>query len=177
MPANITVAFAIVQVPDAAPSVSVVAAPKALTVVLVVLYTVAVVPVRTPIVFADKTPVACIVLDAVIVVNAPVLGVPLPIVPGAAHVAPSRKLAFRFDTTVVLATVNGAVPVATVLVMTPENAPVVAASAASVVAPVTPKVDANADAPVTASVPVSVVFPPTASAPVTVHDGTVSGPA
>jgi hypothetical protein len=46
-------------------------------------------------------------------VNVPTFGVPEPIGPGAAKVAPFKLEAFRFGTFVVDATVNGAVPVAT----------------------------------------------------------------
>ena len=71
------------------------------------------------------------VLLAVKVVNDPEPGVVLPIEPGAANVAPPNNDAFRLATTVVEATVNGAVPVARVDVMTPlaeivVNAPVLA---------------------------------------------------
>ena len=59
-------------------------------------------------------PVPDTVLDALNVVKAPVLAVPLPIAPGAANVAPPNELAFKLATTVVEATVNGAVPVAMV---------------------------------------------------------------
>lgn len=48
------------------------------------------------------------------VVNAPVPGVVPPIAPGEANVAPPRDEAFRFATFVVLVTVKGAVPTATV---------------------------------------------------------------
>jgi len=48
------------------------------------------------------------------VVNTPVDGVVLPIAPVAAKVAPLRDDAFKFGTLVVLATMSGAVPVATV---------------------------------------------------------------
>lgn len=50
---------------------------------------------------------------ALMVVKAPVDGVPPPIAPGAANVAPLRELALRLATFVVEATVNGAVPVVT----------------------------------------------------------------
>jgi hypothetical protein len=56
---------------------------------------------------------------AVIVVNAPVFGVVLPIVPGATQVFPSNCETFRFGTTVVLVIENGAVPVASVDVNCP----------------------------------------------------------
>jgi hypothetical protein len=51
---------------------------------------------------------------ALSVVNAPVDAVVLPMAPGAANVAPLRELALRLGMLVVLATTNGAVPVATV---------------------------------------------------------------
>lgn len=54
---------------------------------------------------------------ALMVVNAPVPGVPLPIGPGAANVAPASDDAFKFGTLVVLAITNGAVPVASVEVI------------------------------------------------------------
>ena len=44
-------------------------------------------------------------------VNAAVPGVPLPIDPGEANVAPSRKLAFKLSTFTLLATTRGAIPV------------------------------------------------------------------
>jgi hypothetical protein len=70
------------------------------------------------------------------VVNAPVLAVPDPIAPGAANVAPFRLLAFRLATLVVEATVNGAVPVATVLAYdVADTAPVPSMSATFVVPP------------------------------------------
>ena len=52
-------------------------------------------------------------------VNAPGLGVPppMPDAPVSAHVWPRSRDAFRLVTAVVLATTNGAVPVATVLVI------------------------------------------------------------
>jgi len=59
------------------------------------------------------------VLEANSVVKAPELGVPPPIAPGAANVAPLKELAFRFGTLVVLATEKGAVPVANVEVIWP----------------------------------------------------------
>jgi hypothetical protein len=59
-------------------------------------------------------PVPVIAPVAVSVVNAPVDAVPPPIAPGAAKVAPLRLEAFRLATLVVLVTVNGAVPIATV---------------------------------------------------------------
>lgn len=62
---------------------------------------------------------------SVIVVNLAVPGVVLPIAPGAAKVAPFKDEALKFATFVVLVTVNGAVPVACVLV-TVVNRPVVA---------------------------------------------------
>ena len=49
------------------------------------------------------------------VVKAPVLGVPLPIAPGAANVLPFRVLEFKLATLVVLDTIKGAVPVAILL--------------------------------------------------------------
>ena len=48
------------------------------------------------------------------VVKLPVFGVPPPIAPGAANVAPPRDAALRLATWVVDATTNGAVPVVTV---------------------------------------------------------------
>ena len=51
------------------------------------------------------------------VVNAPVLGVPLPMAPGAAKVAPLKEEAFKLATLVVLAMEKGAVPVASVLLI------------------------------------------------------------
>jgi hypothetical protein len=54
------------------------------------------------------------------VVKAPVLGVPLPMGPGAAKVAPLSDEAFKFATFVVEVTTNGAVPVARVEVICPE---------------------------------------------------------
>lgn len=51
---------------------------------------------------------------ALSVVNAPVPGVPEPMAPGAAKVAPFKLLAFKLATLVVEATENGAVPVARV---------------------------------------------------------------
>ena len=53
-------------------------------------------------------------------------GVVEPIAPGAAKVAPFKKLEFKFATTVVDATLNGAVPVACVEVITPLTAKLVA---------------------------------------------------
>ena len=60
-----------------------------------------------------ENPVPLTVLLAARVVNAPVEGVVLPTGPGAAKVAPPNCEAFRFGTTVVLATLSGAVPVVT----------------------------------------------------------------
>ena len=54
--------------------------------------------------------------DADIVVNAPELATVLPMEPGLANVLPFNVLAFKLGTFVVDATVNGAVPVLTVLV-------------------------------------------------------------
>lgn len=59
------------------------------------------------------------VVVALKVVKAPVLGVPLPIAPGAAKVAPLSEDAFKFATLVVLETTSGAVPVAIVDVSCP----------------------------------------------------------
>jgi hypothetical protein len=53
-------------------------------------------------------------VDADRIVNAPLFGVVLPIVPGTAHVPPSNWDTFRFGTTVVLVIENGAVPMANV---------------------------------------------------------------
>ena len=64
-------------------------------------------------------PVPLTVLLADSVVNAPAPAVPAPIDPGLENVAPFKLLAFKLATLVVLATVNGAVPDATVLVITP----------------------------------------------------------
>ena len=75
-------------------------------------------PVPDTVVEADKT------------VNAPVDGVVPPIAPGDANVAPFKNEALKFVTVVCDATVNGAVPVVTVLV-TVVNLPVEA-----VVAPI-----------------------------------------
>jgi hypothetical protein len=61
-------------------------------------------------------PPAVIVLVVVRVVKAPVLAVVPPIGPGLANVAPDNELAFKLATLVVLLTINGAVPVTTVLV-------------------------------------------------------------
>jgi hypothetical protein len=58
---------------------------------------------------------ATFVLDVTVIdVKAPFPGVVLPIDPGLANVAPLSKFALRLVTTVVLETVNGAVPVDTV---------------------------------------------------------------
>lgn len=70
------------------------------------------------------------------VVNAPVLGVPEPIGPGAAKVAPFSELAFKLATFVVEAITNGAVPVETVEVICPEALTVVNAPVEAVVAPI-----------------------------------------
>ena len=61
-------------------------------------------------------------------VNVPVSGVPPPIGPGAANVAPLNDDAFRFATFVVLATTSGGVPIATddvnwVVTLTPPVTP------------------------------------------------------
>lgn len=72
---------------------------------------------------------------ALTVVNDPAAGVPLPIAAGAANVAPFNNAAFRFATFVVDATVNGAVPVARVLVIAPVALIVVAATGRGVVLP------------------------------------------
>lgn len=71
-------------------------------------------------------------------VKAPEPGVPPPIAPGAAKVAPPKEEAFKFATLVVEATVNGAVPVACVLVITPVALKVVNAPAAGVPPPMAP---------------------------------------
>ena len=76
--------------------------------------------------------------EAEIVVNAPDPGVVLPMDPGEAKVAPNKELAFKFGTTVVLAIVNGEVPVDTVLVMTPEAETVVKDPDDAVVEPIGP---------------------------------------
>ncbi len=55
-----------------------------------------------------------ILVEAEIVVNAPLEAVTEPMAPGAAKVAPFRELALRLATLVVDETVKGAVPVATV---------------------------------------------------------------
>jgi len=62
------------------------------------------------------------------VVNAPVDAVPDPMAPGAANVAPLSELALRLGMLVVLATTNGAVPLASVLVIWPVAEIVVAAT-------------------------------------------------
>jgi hypothetical protein len=54
-------------------------------------------------------------------VKAPLPGVPVPMLPGLAKVNPLILDAFKFATFVVLAIVNGAVPVASVLVIIPET--------------------------------------------------------
>ena len=59
------------------------------------------------------------VLEKVADVNAAVPAVVPPIAPGLAKVAPPNKLAFKLETNVVLDTVNGAVPVETVLINCP----------------------------------------------------------
>ena len=69
------------------------------------------------------------------VVNAPVLGVVEPIVPGIAQVEPSNWLTFKLLTTVVDAMTSGAVPVDTVEVSCPLALSVVKAPAAGVVEP------------------------------------------
>ena len=70
------------------------------------------------------------------VVKAPVPGVPEPIGPGAAKVAPFSEEAFRLATLVVEAITSGAVPVVTVEVIWPEAETVVKAPEAAVVAPI-----------------------------------------
>jgi hypothetical protein len=55
----------------------------------------------------------------VILVKFPVLGVIPPIAPGFPNVAPDKVLAFKFGMLVVLDTIKGAVPVATVLLSDP----------------------------------------------------------
>ena len=73
---------------------------------------------------AVNSPPLVKVLLVVNVVNTPVLAVILPIDPGLAKVAPFNKDAFKLATTVVLVTVNGAVPVLIVLVnVFPETFP------------------------------------------------------
>ena len=62
------------------------------------------------------------------VVNAPVDAVPDPMAPGAANVAPLSELALRLATLVVEETINGAVPLASVLVIWPVAEIVVAAT-------------------------------------------------
>ena len=74
----------------------------------------------------------------VILVNAPVLAVVLPIDPGLANVAPPNVDEFKFATWVVLATVNGAVPVDKVLVITPVAEIVVKAPDPAVILPILP---------------------------------------
>lgn len=92
---------------------------------------IAFVPPATPIVLAAVVPVPKVLVkevpvpiveapDEVKVVNAPVDGVPEPIAPGAAKVAPFKEEALRFATLVVDAITNGAVPVASVEVNCPD---------------------------------------------------------
>ena len=72
------------------------------------------------------------------VVNEPVLAVVPPIAPGLANVAPVRELAFKLGTLVVLAMTRGAVPVATVLVITPLAPILVNNPVLAVVPPIAP---------------------------------------
>ena len=60
------------------------------------------------------------------VVNVPAPGVVPPIGPGAAQVFPRRSEAFRLGMLLVEATTRGGVPLARVLIICPENVPVVA---------------------------------------------------
>jgi hypothetical protein len=90
-----------------------------------------------PKVLVSEAPVPIVELpDEVNVVKAPVLGVPEPIGPGAAKVAPFRELAFKLATLVVEATTKGAVPVARVEVIWPLALMVVKAPVRAVVAPI-----------------------------------------
>jgi hypothetical protein len=93
-----------------------------------------------PKVLVRDDPVPRVVLPfEVRVVKAPVPGVPEPMAPGAAKVAPFKEEALRLATLVVEAMVNGAVPVDTVEVMTPEAERVVT----PLTAPVVPTVKAE----------------------------------
>jgi succinate-acetate transporter protein len=67
---------------------------------------------------SGAVPVATVLVNefAVAVVNVPAAAVVLPIAPGDANVAPFKELAFKLATLVVELIVNGAVPVAIVLV-------------------------------------------------------------
>ena len=86
-------------------------------------------------------------LDALSVVAATLPGVPEPIEPGEANVAPLRLDALRFGTLVVEATENGAVQVASVEVSWPDIDSVVMPVSASPNEPPSEK----AKGPVTAS--------------------------
>ncbi len=77
-------------------------------------------------------------VEASHVVKLAAAAVPPPIAPGAAKVAPLKLEAFRFATFVVLATVNGAVPVASVEVIAPVAEMVVKAPVLGVPPPMAP---------------------------------------
>lgn len=85
-----------------------------------------------------EIPAAKAKLVALSAVNAPVEGVPPPIAPGLAKVAPLKVEALRFATFVVEATENGAVPVASVLVIAPVAESVVKAPVDGVPPPTAP---------------------------------------
>lgn len=86
----------------------------------------------------DDSPDAVMTPVAESEVNAPDAGVPPPIAPGAAKVAPPSEEALRFATLVVLATTKGALPVETVDVIAPVAEIVVNAPAAGVPPPIAP---------------------------------------
>ena len=93
--------------------------------------------------------------------NAPVPGVPLPIEPGLANVAPDKLEAFKFATFVVDVTAKGAVPVATVDVNV--GALTFAPLLFTVISPCAVTVESNDAGPVTSRVP-------TVAPPVTTKD-------
>ena len=79
-----------------------------------------------------------VVPEVLKVVKEPLDGVVPPILPGDAKVDPPSKDAFKFATAVVLATTNGAVPLATVLFITPLAPMVVKDPVDAAVPPIAP---------------------------------------
>jgi hypothetical protein len=101
-----------------------------------------------------------VVLFVLILVKLPVSGVVAPIAPGTAKVAPFNVLAFKFGMFVLLATVNGAVPLVTLKFVPEPNVlepdVLVNPPDPKVANPVTPRVDENvADVPAIAPIVVA----------------------
>lgn len=104
-------------------------------------------------VLVKSPPLQAMSPEVVTVVNVAAAGVVDPSAAGLAQSDPSSKSALRFVTLVVLAIVNGAVPVARVEVMIP-----LADRVVMLVAPVTDTVELNVAAPPTDNVPVAEMF-------------------